>query len=362
VRIAYTPGVCSGLLCGLSILIAGCSNPASQTLDSLTVTATPSSLSVGGAAVLRATAHLSDGTTQDVSSGTQWTLSNPALASMSNGSLTAKATGTLTVQAAYIEVTPAGASSASATATPETLSASTQVTIAAAGTSNVPSLTWSTPAAVFYGTALSGTQLNATANVPGTFADAPAAGTLLSAGTQTLSVTFTPSDTKTYSAATASVQLNVNHASPVVTWATPAAISVGTALGPAQLNASANIPGSFLYNPAAGAVLAAGTQALAAVFTPTDTTDYATEVGLRNAQAQANAAGSMYNNTMHDNLVGWACWTTACGAEFLPASPADYLSNSVVAGKEITWQMEESEYLLWMNKTASAGIKVGPTF
>jgi hypothetical protein len=276
VRIAYTPGVCSGLLCGLSILIAGCSNPSSQTLDSLTVTATPSSLSVGGAAVLRATAHLSDGTTQDVSSGTQWTLSNSALASMSNGSLTAKATGTLTVQAAYIEVTPAGTSPASATAAPETLSASTQVTIAAAGTSNVPSLTWSTPAPVFYGTALSAAQLNATANVPGTFAYAPAAGTLLSAGTQTLFVTFTPSDTKTYSAATASVQLNVNQASPVVTWATPAAISVGTALGPAQLNATANIPGSFLYNPAAGAVPAAGTQALAVVFTPSDTTDYAT--------------------------------------------------------------------------------------
>jgi hypothetical protein len=88
----------------------------------------------------------------------------------------------------------------------------------------------------------------------------------------------------------------------------------------------------------------------------------AQQVGLRSAQAQGNAAGSIYNNTMHDNLVGWACWTTACGAEFLPASPADYLSNSVVAGKEITWQMEESEYLLWMNKTASAGIKVGPTF
>jgi hypothetical protein len=267
--------VCSGLLCGLSILIAGCSNPSSQTLDSLTVTATPSSLSVGGAAVLHATAHLSDGTTQDVSAGTQWTLSNPALATTSNGSLTAKAVGTLTVQAAYIEVTPAGTSPSSATTAPETLSASTQVTITAAGTTNVPSVTWSTPAAIAYGTALSGTQLNATANVPGVFVYTPAAGTVLTAGTQTLSVTFTPSDTNTYSAATASVQLSVTQASPAITWATPAAISVGTALSAAQLNATASVPGSFLYNPAAGAVPAAGTQALTAVFTPTDTTDYA---------------------------------------------------------------------------------------
>jgi hypothetical protein len=92
------------------------------------------------------------------------------------------------VQAAYIEVTPAGTSPSSATTAPETLSASTQVTITAAGTTNVPSVTWGTPAAIAYGTALSGTQLNATANVPGVFVYTPAAGTVLTAGTQTLSV------------------------------------------------------------------------------------------------------------------------------------------------------------------------------
>lgn len=95
--------VCSGLLCGLLALLAGCSSPSSQSLDSLTVTATPSTLSVGGAAVLKAVAHLSDGTTQDVTAGTQWTLSNPALATLSNSALTAKAAGTVTVQAAYVE-------------------------------------------------------------------------------------------------------------------------------------------------------------------------------------------------------------------------------------------------------------------
>ena len=63
-RISTTPRVCFGLLCGLLILIAGCGSPSSQSLDSLTVTATPSTLSVGGAAVLKAVAHLSDGTTR----------------------------------------------------------------------------------------------------------------------------------------------------------------------------------------------------------------------------------------------------------------------------------------------------------
>ena len=117
--------------------------------------------------------------------------------------------------------------------------------------------------------------MNATANVPGTFVYTPAAGTVLKAGKQTLSATFTPTDTKTYSAATASVQLTVNQATPVITWAAPAPIAAGTALSATQLDATANVPGSFMYNPAAGAVLAAGTQQLTAVFSPTDTTDYA---------------------------------------------------------------------------------------
>ena len=186
-RISPTPQRCSGLLCGLLVLLAGCGSPSSQNLDSLTVTATPSTLSVGGASVLKAVAHLSDGTTQDVTAGTQWTLSNPALATMSSSALTAKAAGALTVQAAYVEATPAGTSPASATVTPQNLSASTQITITAAGTSNVPTITWNAPAAITYGTALSTTQLSATANVAGTFAYTPAAGTVLKAGTQTLS-------------------------------------------------------------------------------------------------------------------------------------------------------------------------------
>jgi hypothetical protein len=266
---------CSGLLCGLLALLAGCSSPSSQSLDSLKVTATPSTLSVGGAAVLKAVAHLSDGTTQDVTAGTQWTLSNPALATLSNSALTAKAAGTVTVQAAYVEAAPAGTSPASASVTPQNLSASTQVTITASGTSNVPTITWNAPAAISYGTALSTTQLDATANVPGTFAYTPAAGTVLKAGPQTLSATFTPTDTKTYSAATATVTLTVNQATPVITWATPAPIASGTALSATQLDATASVPGSFMYNPAAGAVLAAGTQQLTAVFSPTDATDFA---------------------------------------------------------------------------------------
>src|ERR1700684_1062617 len=126
----------------LLILITGCSNPSSQNLASLTVTATPSTVSVGGSSVLKAMAHLSDGTTQDVTSSTQWTLSNPALATLANGAVTAKAAGTVMVQAAYVEATPAGTSPASATTTPQNLSGSTQLTIPAGSSTNPPAITW----------------------------------------------------------------------------------------------------------------------------------------------------------------------------------------------------------------------------
>ena len=61
--------------------------------------------------------------------------------------------------------------------------------------------------------------------MPGSFTYTPAAGTVLKAGTQTLTAVFTPNNTKTYSAATATVQLTVDQASPVITWAPLAAIS-----------------------------------------------------------------------------------------------------------------------------------------
>jgi hypothetical protein len=139
-----------------------------------------------------------------------------------------------------------------------------------------PTITWPTPAPISYGTALSATQLDATSGgLAGTFVYTPAAGTVLAAGVQTLSVTFTPTDTVDYSVGTATVQLTVNKATPTITWATPAPISSGTALSATQLDASSGaVAGTFVYTPAAGTVLAAGVQTLSVTFTPTDTADY----------------------------------------------------------------------------------------
>ncbi len=72
-----------------------------------------------------------------------------------------------------------------------------------------PVLTWATPAPIAHGTALDSPQLNAPSTVPGTFTYTPPAGTVLAAGSQTLSVTFVPSDTVHYTTITATVTLTV---------------------------------------------------------------------------------------------------------------------------------------------------------
>lgn len=144
-----------------------------------------------------------------------------------------------------------------------------------------PTVTWNTPTDIVYGTLLSTTQLNATANVPGTFSYSPSSGTKLNAGNaQTLTVTFTPDDTATFYTTVKTVKLNVARALPNITWAQPDDIVYGTPLSSAQTNASADIPGSFNYSPAAGAILDAGSRQLSAYFTPTDSTNYSPLVAI----------------------------------------------------------------------------------
>jgi hypothetical protein len=150
--------------------------------------------------------------------------------------------------------------------------ASSAVSVSVAKTT--PTITWSTPAAIPYGTAVSATQLDSTASVAGSFSYSPLLGTVLTAGSQTLTANFTPTDVADYTTATASVTLMVNQATPMVTWATPAAIVSGTALSAAQLDATASVPGTFVYTPALGATPPVGNDTLSVTFTPTDNIDY----------------------------------------------------------------------------------------
>ena len=144
-----------------------------------------------------------------------------------------------------------------------------------AATKIAPVIAWAAPAAISFGMPLSGAQLNATASVPGTFVYSPPAGTVLGAGPHVLSATFTPDDSGDYNTAAAQVTLQVNQATPVIAW-TPASIQLGYPLGAAQLDASANVPGTFTYTPPAGTAIMTTSQTLSALFAPADTTDYTT--------------------------------------------------------------------------------------
>ena len=68
-------------------------------------------------------------------------------------------------------------------------------------------------------------------SVAGTFSYNPAAGTVLGAGNnQTLSVSFTPTDTTDYTTAAATATINVSQATPTISWSNPANIVYGMAL------------------------------------------------------------------------------------------------------------------------------------
>ncbi len=78
-----------------------------------------------------------------------------------------------------------------------------------------------------------------------------------------------------YSAPSAVVSATyIIRTAPTITWPTPAPISYGTKLSSTQLDATASVPGTFAYSPAAGTVLPYGSQKLSATFTPSDTADY----------------------------------------------------------------------------------------
>jgi Bacterial Ig-like domain (group 3)/FG-GAP-like repeat/MBG domain (YGX type) len=78
-------------------------------------------------------------------------------------------------------------------------------------------ITWPPPTQITYGTALSATQLNATSPAQGTFVYSPAVGTILSAGTQTLSVSFTPNNASGYTPSSKTVSITVNQVPVVLT-------------------------------------------------------------------------------------------------------------------------------------------------
>ncbi|HEY3854104.1 MAG TPA: MBG domain-containing protein [Verrucomicrobiae bacterium] len=255
-------------------------------------------------------------------------------------------------------------------------------------------VTWTNPASIAYGTALTTNQLNASANVSGSFAYFPTNGSVLDTGTNALLVVFTPTDTVDYSTTTNTVALvvspaqlivtadnlskvygqanplftgtatgitngddilasyncsvstnspvgaysitptladpnnrqtnytislnngtlTVNQATPGINWADPTPITYGTCVNSNQLNASATVSGNFTYTPTNGAMLSAGTNAISAVFTPSDSLNFTTvpasvslvvaPASLTVTAANANRAFSQSNPAFVGTITG----------------------------------------------------------
>lgn len=197
---------------------------------------------------------------------------------LGNAQLNAKTSepGTFTYSPSAGEVLAPGTHAISVIFTPtdENLSSS-EASVSLVVNKATPTIKWLVPQSMPYGTPLSKIQLNATASVPGILVYSPSAGEVPQAGKQTLSVDFVPEATNDYTDVRSEVTIMVTKANPVITWPNPTSISYGTPLSESQFNASASIPGSFVFAPAKGTVLTPGTQVLEAVFTPQDGANYA---------------------------------------------------------------------------------------
>ena len=74
-----------------------------------------------------------------------------------------------------------------------------------------------------------------------------------------------------YNVVSSNGTLTITQAVPVILWATPANIIYGTPLSAAQLNASSDVPGTFVYDSPAGTLLNAGNHTVTTLFHPTST-------------------------------------------------------------------------------------------
>ena len=125
-------------------------------------------------------------------------------------------------------------------------------------------------------------------------------------------------------------------ATPVISWAMPEPITVGTALSSAQLNATANVPGSFVYSPSAGFVFPAGQSTLKASFTPSDPT-YSTATAYVNLTVTAAtyqltvarpAGGTVTGGGLTCGTSGTICQVTAAANSSIGLTAAPESGNT----------------------------------
>ena len=226
----------------------------------------------------------------------------PTASAITTGQTLASSTltgGTASVSGTFAWTSPStvpsqGTDSESVTFTPSDATDYNMVTgtvsVLVAGASPTVS-TWPTASAITYGQTLaSSTLTGGTASVSGTFAWTKPA-TAPSAGTQSESVTFTPSNTAAYMTVVGAVNVTVNKATPTVSaWPTASAITTGQTLASSTLTGgTASVSGTFAWT-SPSTVPNQGTDSESVIFTPTDVTDYNTVTGPVSVTVNAAAA------------------------------------------------------------------------
>lgn len=138
-----------------------------------------------------------------------------------------------------------------------------------------PAIIWELPQPLAYGTPLDASVLNAASPVPATFLYEPAAGTVLEPGVHRIDVELIPWDRASYIRSRGSIIVLVTKEIPSVDWQPASPVAPGTALGPAQLNATSPVAGTYAYSLTAGTVLT-GASVIRLTFTPANAARYET--------------------------------------------------------------------------------------
>jgi len=168
-----------------------------------------------------------------------------------------------------------------------------------------------------------------TATVSGGVAIYNGTNEVWAAGTDTISAIYSGDGDNGW--ATGTLTETINKATPTITWASPAAITYGTALSSTQLDASSSVVGTFAYTPASGTVLTAGSHTLLVTFTPKDTTDYNTATGTTTLQVTKSSvlidSTSSLNLSVYGDSVTWTF--TFVGGGITPTGTTTIKDGSV---------------------------------
>jgi RHS repeat-associated protein len=142
----------------------------------------------------------------------------------------------------------------------------------------------------------------------------------------------------------------VNKATPVITWPPPAAIASNVLLSTTQLNATANVPGSFAYAPALGSSFSSGTYTLSVVFTPSDSNDYISVT--KTVPIVVNQIAD--HGTVALQINGATVASTNYGVGSTPASVAQGLASGVIAGSPVKVTAINNQIYIESNDKGSA--------